>query len=178
MVLSNGTVHNKTVFFQIGHRNFWRERKKKLDRPWKGLCMSGRIMKRFAAIEFKQKWIMPFCSLTHLALDWYWTLIGQIDLRLSNRLGTSTILISLAEIFRPFFAPARNFYVRFGKIQSYIIKLDRLSRLSLRNPSLNPLSLWIVPKDRGTGSGRSSKNISSLGGYVLTGYVSSKVRYE
>ena len=30
--------------------------------------MSGRIMKRimkrFAEIEFKQKWIMPFCSLT------------------------------------------------------------------------------------------------------------------
>ena len=37
-----------------------------------------------------------------------------------------------------------------------IIKLDRLSRLSLGNPSLNPLSLGIVPKDRGTGSGRSS----------------------
>ncbi len=29
---------------------------------------------------------MPFCSPTHVASDWYWTLIAQIDLWLSNRL--------------------------------------------------------------------------------------------
>jgi hypothetical protein len=28
-------------------------------------------MKRFAAIEFKRKWIMPFCSPTHLTDQFY-----------------------------------------------------------------------------------------------------------
>ncbi len=51
----------------------------------------------------------------------------------------------------------RLLYQQVG-VRIYIIKLDRLSRLSLGNPSLNPLSLGIVPKDQGTGSGRNPTN--------------------
>jgi hypothetical protein len=34
----------------------------------------------FAAIEFKQKLLMPYCSPTHLASERYLTLNAQIDL--------------------------------------------------------------------------------------------------
>ena len=58
-------------------------------------------------------------------------------------------------------------YVYYVFISRYnIIKLDRLSRLSLGNPSLNPLSLGIVPKDRGTDRDEALKkreNFSSAG---------------
>ena len=62
-----------------------------------------RVMKSFVAIKFKQKWMMPFCSQTHLALDWYWTLRPLRSIY-DCRIGwwTSAILISLAEIFRVF----------------------------------------------------------------------------
>ena len=43
---------------------------------WFSIVHERRIMKSFAVIDFKQKWIMimPFCSPTHSASDWYWTL--------------------------------------------------------------------------------------------------------
>jgi hypothetical protein len=44
------------------------------------------LMKAFAAIKFKQKWMMPLCFPNHLASDWYLTLNAQIDLWMSNRL--------------------------------------------------------------------------------------------
>ncbi len=78
-------TNNKTVFFQTWHLRSWRERRKK-TRPWLRIVRERRNMKRFAAIEFERKWIIPFCSPTHLASDWYWTLIAQINLWLSNRL--------------------------------------------------------------------------------------------
>jgi len=109
-----------TVFFQTGHRNSWREQKTKLDRPWLRIVRERRIMKRFAAIEFKQKLIMPFCSPTHLASDWYLTLIAQIDLWLSNRLVNINHLDLTRWNFSSVFAPARNFYVWFEKKQSFI----------------------------------------------------------
>ena len=67
-------------------------------------------MKRFAAIEFKRKWIMPFCSSTHLASDWCWTLHLSLRSIYDCQIGwwTSPILISLAENFHPFIAPAKK----------------------------------------------------------------------
>ena len=43
----------------------------------------------------------------------------------------------------------------------YVIKVDRLS---LGNPSQHPLSLGIVPKGRGTGSGQSPRFLTSTRG--------------
>ena len=82
-------LHTSDCFFPNLTFNFFVGAKKKLYRLWLRIVrdVSGLIMKRFTAIEFKQKWIvMPFCSPTHLVSDWYWTLITQIDLRFSNRL--------------------------------------------------------------------------------------------
>ena len=105
----------ETDFFQTWHRNSWREQKK-LDRPWLRIVHERRIMKRFAAIEFKQKWIMPFCSPTHLALDWYWTLIAQIDLRLSNRLVNINHLNLPRQIFSSVFCSRQEFLSGLEKI--------------------------------------------------------------
>jgi hypothetical protein len=55
------------------------------------------------------------------SVSWYWTLMLRSIYDCQIGWWTSTILISLAEFFRPFFAPARHFYVRFGKIQSYCV---------------------------------------------------------
>jgi hypothetical protein len=76
----------RLVFSKPDIQDPGRSEEKKLDRPGLRIVRERRIVKRFTAIEFKQKWIMPFCSPTHLASDWYWTLIAQINLRFSNRL--------------------------------------------------------------------------------------------
>jgi hypothetical protein len=65
-------------------------------------------MKAFAMIEFKRKWIMPSCSPTHLALEWSWTLIAQINLRLSNRLVNINHLNLPRQKFWTLFAPAKT----------------------------------------------------------------------
>ena len=72
-------------------------------------------MKCFAAIEFKQKWIMPFCSPTHLASAWYWTL-RPLRLIYDCQIGwwTSNILISLGKTFRSFFLLPKNKCYIFG----------------------------------------------------------------
>ena len=46
---------------------------------------------------------MPFCSQTYLASDWYWTLIAQIDLWLSNRLVNINHLNLPRQIFSSVF---------------------------------------------------------------------------
>jgi hypothetical protein len=58
-----------TVQVKNGAKLFWRE--KKLYRTDRDLSIvrQRRLMKAFAAIEFKQKWIMPYCSPTHLASE-------------------------------------------------------------------------------------------------------------
>ena len=113
-------------------------------------------MKIFAAIEFKQKWIMPFCSPTHLALDWYWTLIAQIDFWLSNRLVKINHLNLPHQIFSSVFAPARNFYFRFGKktrvgSQSRLMSFSEtgiLSRIISRDESSHETSWDQVSRDQ------------------------------
>jgi hypothetical protein len=58
-----------TVQVKNGAKLFWRE--KKLYRTDRDLSIvrQRRLMKAFTAIEFKRKWIMPYCSPTHLASE-------------------------------------------------------------------------------------------------------------
>ena len=88
-------------------------RKKKLDRPCVTEIVRERDKKRFAAIEFKRKWIMPFCSPTHLASDWYWTLIAQINLQWSNR------LVNINHLY----LPCRNFSSVFRSRQEFLCQV-------------------------------------------------------
>jgi hypothetical protein len=59
-------------------------------------------MKAFAAIKFKQKWLMPLCFPNHLASEWYLTLNAQIDLWLSNR------LVNVSHLNFPHFLSAKR----------------------------------------------------------------------
>jgi hypothetical protein len=62
-------IKYKTVQVKNGVLLFWRE--KKLYRTDRDLSIvrQRRLMKAFAAIKFKQKWMMPLCFLNHLASD-------------------------------------------------------------------------------------------------------------
>ena len=121
---------NKTDFFQTWQK-FLAGAEKKLDRQWLRIVHEQQIVKRFASIEFKQKWILPFCSLTYLVLDWYWTLIAQIDFRLSNRLVNINHLNLPCQIFLSVFCSRQEFLCQVWKI-------------SVLNgvPVLNAIPIW------------------------------------
>ena len=84
-------------------------------------CTRAADIKIFAAIEFKQKWIMPFCSLAHLASDWHLTFITQINLRLSNQLVNINHLYLPRQKFPSVFHSRQNIKCQVCKNQSYII---------------------------------------------------------
>jgi hypothetical protein len=59
--------------------------RKAVDACWEvvgdlSIVRQRRLMKAFAAIKLKQKWMMPLCFPNHLASDLYLTLNAQIDL--------------------------------------------------------------------------------------------------
>ncbi len=58
---------------------------------------------------------MPFYSPTHLASDWCWTLIAQIDLRLSNRLVNINHLNLPRRNFSSVYRSRQKFLVRVWK---------------------------------------------------------------
>jgi len=108
-----------TDFFQTWHRNSWREQRKKTGQTVIENCPWAANMKRFAAIEFKRKQILLFCSPTHLVSDWYWTLIAQINLWLSNR------LVNINHLY----LPRHNFSSIFRSRQEFLCQVWKKSVL-------------------------------------------------
>jgi len=78
--------------------------RKKLYRTDRDLSIvrQRQLMKAFAAIKFKQKWMMPLCFPNHLASEWYLTLNAQIDLWLSNW------LVNVSHLNFPHFLSAKR----------------------------------------------------------------------
>jgi hypothetical protein len=139
-------------FFQSWHLRSWRERRKKTGQPWLRIDREQRNMKRFVAIEFEQKWIMPFCSPTHLASDWYWTLITLMNLRLSNR------LVNINHIY----LPRRNSSSVFCSHQDLKCQVWKKQSYFETYFSISNLPKWSRASTKGTYDSLGGKKGSSL----------------
>jgi hypothetical protein len=60
---------NKTVRIETHSSKFWRETNFYWTDRDLSIVRQRRLMKAFAAIKFKQKWMMPYCLPDHLASD-------------------------------------------------------------------------------------------------------------
>ena len=79
-------VTNKTVRIETYTSKFWREKNfYRTDRDL-SIVRQRRLMKAFAAIEFKRKWIMPYCSPTHLASEWRLLTLRSVTHIIYNRI--------------------------------------------------------------------------------------------